>query len=595
MAGWREAMESEAAVDFAVPSRERDFALIVEGRPLYVDADFLASQSPVLRQLMAGPWKEAAAKEAEFPNQRYEDVLELIRCLCFTPYQAKVTEENVSLLLAFASELFIADLDRRCSQFLRTALDNSPSPELLALIAALGLQYDKEQMATEALPQLARHSFASLKELSESGAMPASVGAAVWRAKATKVANTEAIAAPHEYDEKPFRLWGASRRVCYRCRRVSSSATMDRCLKCEWDHCHRCKAYPHCYENPITRCKGCAKPENGVGGNPLPFKVDTEDQCTCWLKTPPPDRYIPPKANAETTAAPPWAEDFEYPDQLRDFSIRVQGRRIYVNVGFVGTVSPVLAKMAAEAGSDGVEVLGHSYADMLEFFRCICPNPATKPVLESNVHLLLQLAAEFQMVELKLRCEDFLQRKLESPDKSAPGFDLNEHRLSILILASKYKLEDLLRKVFPRLASQPFSALDELANSGAVPPHIVAALCQAKSAKWAGALVKISPHTFGERRDRLRGASRRRCFQCKHVFSSVRTDKCKFCQQIFCKKDFCLKYCEANVHRHCRVCLDASTSTPKKLGPPFKVDEADPCHCGFTGEDLPLHYLYSAH
>ena len=67
--------------DLSQPHEFCDVSLVLEGRKLYTSRGFLASVSPVWRQMFTGNFKESKAKQIALPGKKCEDVRELLLCL----------------------------------------------------------------------------------------------------------------------------------------------------------------------------------------------------------------------------------------------------------------------------------------------------------------------------------------------------------------------------------------------------------------------------------------------------------------------------------------------------------------------------------
>lgn len=144
---------TEENVDFSSSSPERNVALLVEDRELYVSKEALSLYSPVFRNLFYGHFKEANQSVIPLPEKCYEHILELLKCLFPCPYVKGVSLENVKVLLPLAEEYQILDLKRRCEQFLlsttsrlSTSMDDKFQLETLALACKFRLNKLKEQL-----------------------------------------------------------------------------------------------------------------------------------------------------------------------------------------------------------------------------------------------------------------------------------------------------------------------------------------------------------------------------------------------------------------------------------------------------------------
>ncbi len=70
-------------MDFSKKTRQRNFALVVEGEKLWVSREILADYSPVFEKMFFGDFKEAQdeIEEIPLPEKKRDDVEEFLRVM----------------------------------------------------------------------------------------------------------------------------------------------------------------------------------------------------------------------------------------------------------------------------------------------------------------------------------------------------------------------------------------------------------------------------------------------------------------------------------------------------------------------------------
>ncbi|XP_060567031.1 uncharacterized protein LOC132725863 [Ruditapes philippinarum] len=106
-----------------------------------------------------------------------------------------------------------------------------------------------------------------------------------------------------------------------------------------------------------------------------------------------------------------------------------------------------------EKSSDELELPGKKLRDVLEFLRCIYPNTYTQIDLD-NARVILPLLEEYQVLQLKPRCEVVI---LETVTEETSTDDL----LQLLKEACLYDLKALRARCIFLISSRPCDALDE--------------------------------------------------------------------------------------------------------------------------------------
>lgn len=121
--------------DFTSPDEMSSVTFIIEEHKLYVHREILAAWSPVFKSMFVRDFKEREMKEIELPEKRVDDFVELLHCI-YPPIKP-VSDSNVYCLLPLAEEYQIAEVKRRCEDFLLT---KHGSMELLITAQGYGLK-----------------------------------------------------------------------------------------------------------------------------------------------------------------------------------------------------------------------------------------------------------------------------------------------------------------------------------------------------------------------------------------------------------------------------------------------------------------------
>ncbi|KAK3595212.1 hypothetical protein CHS0354_021526 [Potamilus streckersoni] len=111
--------------DFSRKSIYADIQLEVEGKPLYVSRSFLATISPVFRQMFESDFKEKNVDVLPLPGKKYEDVLTFLRCTN-QGVSVKVDYDNVYGVFPLAHEYQAQRLLEECTNCLLKELRSVP-------------------------------------------------------------------------------------------------------------------------------------------------------------------------------------------------------------------------------------------------------------------------------------------------------------------------------------------------------------------------------------------------------------------------------------------------------------------------------------
>ena len=126
--------------------------------------------------------------------------------------------------------------------------------------------------------------------------------------------------------------------------------------------------------------------------------------------------------------------DFTSPDEMSSVTLVVEGESLYVHKEVLAAWSPVFRCMFTrdfkEKDQKVVELPGKKVDDFVELLHCMYP--PIKPISDSNFEQLLPLAEEYQILQVKRKCEEYLLTK--------PG------SMQLLVTAQAYGLTQLLAK-----------------------------------------------------------------------------------------------------------------------------------------------------
>lgn len=130
-------------------------------------------------------------------------------------------------------------------------------------------------------------------------------------------------------------------------------------------------------------------------------------------------------------------QEFSKPWEQSDVVLIVEGQQFHVHRLILTMMSPVFSRMFSsgfkEKDAGEIPLPKKKAAEIREMLMVIYP-VFCKPVSDTNWHLLLPLAREYQMTVLTQKCEDYLLRVAEKEHEIGP-------LLETLIIAQNYTLE----------------------------------------------------------------------------------------------------------------------------------------------------------
>lgn len=105
--------------------------------------------------------------------------------------------------------------------------------------------------------------------------------------------------------------------------------------------------------------------------------------------------------------------DFSKPTTMYDVIILVENRKLYANRAILSIWSPFFETMFKsnfkEKDSMEISLPDKSYDEIYELLQMIYP--PNKPITALNCERVLELADEYQMLELTKRCRAFLMQQ----------------------------------------------------------------------------------------------------------------------------------------------------------------------------------------
>lgn len=141
--------------------------------------------------------------------------------------------------------------------------------------------------------------------------------------------------------------------------------------------------------------------------------------------------------------------DFTLEDDLSSLTLIVESHRLHVHKEVLAAWSPVFKAMFTsdfkEKEQREIELPDKKVEEFVELLHCMYP--PIKSITETNVYQLLPLAEEYQIIEVKKKCEEFLLTK--------PG------SMELLVTAQLYGLQNLLTKCINSVRSKSFTELQK--------------------------------------------------------------------------------------------------------------------------------------
>lgn len=121
---------------------------------------------------------------------------------------------------------------------------------------------------------------------------------------------------------------------------------------------------------------------------------------------------------------------------------------------------------------------GKKFSDMLEFVECLIPCPVVKPITMVNVFILMPLADEYAIEDLKVRIEIFfklhMKKLAETEGVAVDSF------IEMLIPCARYKLNNVVEKCIIVLARRYSTAELKSIYSSDLPLSVLALILELK-------------------------------------------------------------------------------------------------------------------
>ena len=120
-------------LDFSVPWKMSDLALVVEDKRFHVHRSILAMCSPVFDRMLSSDFREKNATEIPLPGKKADEIEEMLRAIY--PYvEHRICDENSFSLLELACEYQLDRLKARCEKyFLYKNMTNDEALEFVVM------------------------------------------------------------------------------------------------------------------------------------------------------------------------------------------------------------------------------------------------------------------------------------------------------------------------------------------------------------------------------------------------------------------------------------------------------------------------------
>jgi len=150
---------------------------------------------------------------------------------------------------------------------------------------------------------------------------------------------------------------------------------------------------------------------------------------------------------------------FDQADSYRSLALQVENRLFWVPRDTLASYSPVFKAMLygefAESHKDTIELPGKKAIDVEEMLLCLIPTPIVKKVDLSNMEIVLPLADEYQIDDLRDRATAVLVLMTERWDNE------DIRLLNILRIGSKHRLKEALPPIMKKCLIN-FTVTDDL-------------------------------------------------------------------------------------------------------------------------------------
>lgn len=171
------------------------------------------------------------------------------------------------------------------------------------------------------------------------------------------------------------------------------------------------------------------------------------------------------------------SEYFSKPTPERNLALIVQKIPLWISKEVLASYSPVFQKMFygsfKEANSDQMEMPGKVLFEFQQFLECLVPCPIRQSVTEGNLQLMMKYADEYEIDDLKHRCELVLREIMAKMETSKRDEFFEYFTLSII-----YRYKNVAKQYLPTAASYPIEIINKNRSLFSMP--ILLALFEAK-------------------------------------------------------------------------------------------------------------------
>ncbi|GMR35165.1 hypothetical protein PMAYCL1PPCAC_05360 [Pristionchus mayeri] len=113
---------------FAAPTQFSNFVLIVEGKKLHVNKEYLSMHSPVFAGMFSGEFA-VNEEEVEIKDIVYEEFVEFLNVI--HPSLSPITASNVKYVLRYAAQFQMEGVMDKAEEFLKSARNVNTARKLL--------------------------------------------------------------------------------------------------------------------------------------------------------------------------------------------------------------------------------------------------------------------------------------------------------------------------------------------------------------------------------------------------------------------------------------------------------------------------------
>ncbi|XP_078349973.1 uncharacterized protein LOC144634815 [Oculina patagonica] len=163
-----------------------------------------------------------------------------------------------------------------------------------------------------------------------------------------------------------------------------------------------------------------------------------------------PVTFTQPKCSQPPTQ-PEKTLDFSKPWKMSDLVLSVQGKKLHVHRAILAISSPVFETMLSsnfkEKNAKEIPLPGKKVGEIEDLLRAIYPS-CKNAITRQNCCALLELSCEYQMDELKDRCEEFVfdtympNMTTKRTERSSAVKKLREEALQFVVMSQRHQLSE---------------------------------------------------------------------------------------------------------------------------------------------------------